>query len=85
MIVEIDALGVAVRGIPLEDQAPLLADPDRMPPREIASQFFKVVAGRCSKIGVQHRIVNKLQLSDEPRLDIGGNSLAVNIADLELT
>jgi hypothetical protein len=45
-----------------------------MQTRQVASQFFKVIAGRRPQITIVLSIVHHLELTEESALDIGGNA-----------
>src|SRR5262245_10043675 len=83
MIVEVDALCLAATAVPTEDQPPLAVDADRMEPDQIAAQLFKVIAGRHPKVQIGRRVVDHLELAEEPAFEIGRDVTRPHVLDEE--
>jgi len=71
MVVEIDAFCLAVVAVPAEDQPPLAVDADRVEPCQVAAQLPEVIAGRHPQVLIGRRVVDHLQLAEEPAFEVG--------------
>src|SRR5947207_15710181 len=84
MIVEIHARRLSSAAMPPKHQPPLLVHPDRRPLEESALQFLEMIAGRHTKIGIGGGVVQHLQLSEQPGLQIRWNPLGSDVLDKEV-
>src|SRR5437660_4263265 len=71
VVVEIDAFCLASAAVPMEDQPPLAVDADRVEPRQIAAQLLEVIAGRHPQVLIGRRVVDHLELAEEPAFEVG--------------
>src|SRR5439155_10527133 len=83
MIVEIDALGLAAVAVPTKNQPPLAVDADRLEPSQIAAQLLEVIAGRHPQGLVGRRVVDHLELAEEPAFQVGRNVPRPRVLDEE--
>src|SRR5260370_23339612 len=73
VIVEIEPRRLASAAIPSEDQPPLPIDADRVEVRQSAVQLLEVIAGRHAQVQFARRVVDHLQLPEQPALEVGWN------------
>ena len=71
VIVQINVRRFTSPAIPSEDQPPLLVDADRMKARQIAAQLLEMIAGRHAQVLIGRRIVDHLELAEQPAFEIG--------------
>jgi hypothetical protein len=85
VVVEIDFRSLTLAAIPSKDQPPLPVDADRMKACQIATQLFEVVAWWNAQVLICSRIVDHLELPEEPPLEIGRNVSRPHVLDEEGT
>jgi hypothetical protein len=73
VIVQIDGSRFASAAIPLKDEPPSFVDADGVEALKIVAQLFEVVAGRDPKILIRGRVIDHLNLSEQPGFQIGGD------------
>ena len=61
----------AAAAVPPENQPPLLVDSDRVRSRQVAAQLLEMIAGRQSQILIGRRVVDHLELAEEPAFEVG--------------
>src|SRR5258708_2929278 len=83
VVVEIDTFCLASAAVPPEDQPPLAVDADRVEPCQIAAQLLEVIAGRRPQVLISRRVVNHLELAEEPAFEVGRNVPRPRVLDEE--
>jgi hypothetical protein len=81
MIVEIEILCSSFSRVPLENEPPPLIDSNRAMSGERAGELFEMVARWRSEISIRGRVVDHLQFSEQPRIDVGWDALVSLISD----
>jgi hypothetical protein len=84
MVVKIDVAGLSGFGIPLEDEAPLLVDPYRMPAIKVAGQLFEMIARRHAQVSIRRGVIDQLQLPEKPRFNVCRDLSGVPVLNEEL-
>jgi hypothetical protein len=64
-------LRLAAAAVPPEDQPPLTVDADGVEPNQITAQLLEVIARRNSQVMIGGRVVDHLELAEEPAFEIG--------------
>lgn len=83
MGVQVDVRCITVTAVPTEDQPPLLVDSDRVKAIQVALQLLEMVTGWYAQVLIRRRIVNHLELPEQPVFEIGRDSVRANIVDKE--
>ena len=83
MGVQVDVRCITVAASPMEDQPPLLVDSDRVKAIQVALQLLEMVTGWYAQVLIRRRIVNHLELPEQPVFEIGRDSVRANIVDKE--
>jgi hypothetical protein len=82
-VVEIDTLCLLTAAVPPKDEPPWIVDADRVEARRAASQLLEMIAWRHPQVLIGRRVVDYLELAEEPAFETGRDVRRLPILDEE--